>query len=177
MGARKGWTKQGLETLSKMRKAYKEMSSPTPQRVADAVGMSKRTAIILWPQLSGGKTWTEDLKTKIRAYLMVFPGGTVEEAAEYVDIPVKSILTVWPDISSEFKTIEDDDALLACVVRIPVFIPKAKKIKCNDGTDCYDVNEFFGIVENGGECYKNVHYTIPKGCSDTYKGSKSDFYI
>lgn len=177
MGARKGWTKQGLETLAKMRKAYKEMTSPTPQRVADAVGMSKRTAVDVWPQLSGGKTWTEDLKTKIRAYLMIFPGATEEETAEFLDIPVKSISQVWPDVSSEFKTIENDDDLLTGAIQIPDFIPKAKKIKCADGTDCYDVNEFFGIVENGGECYKGIHYTIPKGCSDSYKGSKSDFYI
>lgn len=177
MGTRKGWTKQGLETLAKMRKAYNEMSSPTPQRVAEAVGMSKKTALEIWPQLSGGKTWMEDLKSKIRAYLMIFPGATAEETAEYLDIPVKPILQAWADVSSEFKTIEDDDDLLACAIQIPDFIPKAKKFKCNDGTDCYDINEFFGIVENGGECYKNVHYTIPKGYSDTYKGSKSDFYI
>lgn len=172
----KTWTKRGLENLAKMKKAYNEMSSPTPQRVADAIGMTKKAVLDHWVQISG-KTWVEDMKTKIRAYLMIFPGATADETAEFIDIPVKSILSVWPEVSSEFKTIEDDDALLACAIQIPEFVPKSKKFKCNDGTECYDVNEFFGIVENGGDCYKNVHYKIPKGCSDTYRGSKSDFYI
>lgn len=51
-------------------------------------------------------------------------------------------------------------------VYVPKFIPKKFKVKCNDGVERVCLNEFVGIVENGGLCYNDYHYEIPKGMED-----------
>ena len=165
-----------LETIAKCKKAYNKIKGPTPKKVAEQVGMMPRTIAKLWPDITG-KTWEEDLKTKIRAYIMLFPESTPEECSEFMDIPVKSISKFWAEIVSESSDSEKEDILLTGVTQIPDFVPKAMPFVDRDGNKCTDVSEYFGITEYGGECRKNVHYTIPKGVSNTFKGSQSDYYI
>lgn len=170
-------TAKGLETIAKCKKAYNEIKGPTPKKVAERIGMVSRTVSYLWPDITG-KTWEEDLRTKIRAYIMLYPESTPEECSEFMDIPIKSINQFWDHIMTEGSVgSEKEDILLTGVTQIPDFVPKAKPFVDRDGNKCTDVSEFFGITEYGGECYKNVHYTIPKGVSNTFKGSQSDFYI
>lgn len=69
------------------------------------------------------------------------------------------IMSVRPDENKAEKTI-------AGAIQIPDFVPKPKKFIDRNGKECTDVSEFFGITEYGGECYKDVHYTIPKGRVD-----------
>ena len=63
------------------------------------------------------------------------------------------------------------------IIQIPEFIPRCKHVTDKNGKQCTDVSEFFGIIENGGECYKNLHFTIPKGSLDSYRNNISDYYI
>lgn len=61
---------------------------------------------------------------------------------------------------------EQNEAQVPVVLQIPEFVPKCKHVIDRNGKECTDVSEFFGIIEYGGECYKDVHYTIPKGRVD-----------
>lgn len=63
------------------------------------------------------------------------------------------------------------------IIEIPIFRPKAKDFIDRTGKKCKDVSEFFGIIENGGECYKDIHYIIPKGKSDSFRGNVSDLFM
>lgn len=49
------------------------------------------------------------------------------------------------------------------LVCLPDFVPKSKIFIDKSGKKHADVSEFFGIVENGGECYRNVRFVIPNG--------------
>ena len=80
------------------------------------------------------------------------------------------IMSVRPNENRMEKTING-------TIHIPSFKPTAKDFIDRTGKKCKDVSEFYGIIENGGECYRDVRYTIPKGNSDSYGNSISDYYI
>ena len=80
------------------------------------------------------------------------------------------IMSVRPNENQLEKTING-------AIQIPSFKTTAKDFIDRTGKKCKHVSEYYGITENGGECYKDVRYTIPKGNSDSYGGYISDYYI
>ena len=178
MGLYKGYvTQKGMNILAGCKKLYNELGvRATPNKISKELNISVKYVKTLWIKFTG-KTWEDDLKTKIQAYIMVYPDSSMQEVSEYMDIPTNQIVLIWSSVMNEIKSAEKEDALLKGAIQIPEFIPKAKKFISNDGKVCTDVSEFFGITEYGGDCYKNIHYTIPKGNSDIFRGSASDVYI
>ena len=165
---RKYESNRGEDTLKKCKKMYYELSHVTPKKLAAAVGIYPSYALRIWPKICG-KTWTEDLESKVRAFLMVYHNASIEDASEYLEVSIKQVKIVWANVVSEFASPLDEEVLMKNAIKIPGFVPRAKKFISNDGKECTDVSEFFGIVENGGECYKNVRFTIPKGYADLCK--------
>ena len=108
------------------------------------------------------------------------------EIARDLNLSRPYIVHMWPDIGGEPYgkrgartgiSNRSEEHSIKPMIEIPEFKPKAKDCVDRNGKPCKDVSEFFGITENGGECYKGVHYTIPEGESDSYRGSISDLFM
>ncbi len=108
------------------------------------------------------------------------------EIAKALNLTRQYVVHMWPDIGGEPYgkrgartgiSNRSEDHSTKPIIQIPEFRAKTKDFVDKDGKPCKDVSEFFGITEYGGECYKNVHYTIPKGSSDSFRGNVSDLFI
>ena len=167
--------------LKKAQEMYKENNNITYIEVANVLGYNPETIKRIWSQITGIPKRERSVNSLVRKARQIYKADPLinpETLAKKVGRCKSYITSLWEQITGHpYKSNNGTGMFVSSVVenipislQIPDFVPKAKPFVDRNGKEYMDVSEFFGIVENGGECYKNVRYTIPKG--DLYNDQK-----
>ena len=183
----------GKVTLAKAKSIYAANKKITKQAMADALGLGYRTVYDCWNEISGRhrsnntkrkKQARQKTVNEARNLFLQNPDIKPEEIAKELRKTRSYIVELWQDITGHRYSTRTSVSYVSSIsenlpigIQIPEFVPKTKKFVDRDGKECTDVSEFFGIVENGGECYKNVRFTIPKGEGYTNESTSIGRYV
>ena len=155
----------GQATLAKAQELYSKNNKLTKEDIAKKLGLSVGTIEHCWGKITGVTrkhgSKIETIK-KAKDILRRHPTYQPTEIAKILNITRSYIISLWESITGEpysrrghVQYVSSASENVPVMLQIPSFVPKVK-----NGND---VSEFFGIVENGGECYKDVRFKIPEG--------------